>query len=181
MAKNDRKIAKNAHSYGIGFLGQGASYGFMSTYFVLFLTNNIMMSSSVAAAISSAALLLEVFMGMLVGNLSDSCTSKMGRRRPFMMVAGIAILPIMIALFRKVSFGGAGMIVYYLIFAMLFRVIFSTWEIPNQAFGAELASGYDERTKLRTYTRFFSVVGNGLGYLLPLAVLAIFGDNVSGG
>ena len=181
MAKNDRKTANNVHSYGIGYIGQGASYGFMSTYFVLFLTNNIMLSSSVAAAISSAALLLEVFMGMLVGNMSDSCTSKMGRRRPFMMAAGIAIFPIMTALFMKVSFGGAGMIVYYLIFAMLFRVFFSTFEIPNQAFGAELASGYDERTKLRTSTRFFSIVGNGLGYLLPLAVLALFGDNESGG
>lgn len=169
------------HTYGIGYIGQGAVYGFMSTYFVLFLTNSIMLSSSVAAAISSSALLLEVFMGMLVGNMSDSCTSKMGRRRPFMMAAGIAIFPIMFALFRKVSFGGAGMIVYYLIFAMLFRVIFSTWEIPNQAFGAELASGYDDRTRLRTSTRFFSVVGNGLGYLLPLGVLALFGDNVSGG
>lgn len=169
------------HSYGIGYIGQGASYGFMSTYFVLFLTNNIMLSSAAAAAISSAALLLEVFMGMLVGNMSDSCTSKMGRRRPFMMAAGIAILPIMTALFRKVSFGGTGMIAYYLIFAMLFRVFFSTFEIPNQAFGAELASGYDERTKLRTSTRFFSIVGNGLGYILPLAVLALFGDNESGG
>ncbi len=181
MAKNDRIKPNNVHGYGIGYIGQGASYGFMSTYFVLFLTNNIMLSSTVAAAISSAALLLEVFMGMLVGNMSDSCTSKMGRRRPFMMAAGIAIFPIMFALFRKVSFTGAGMIVYYLIFAMLFRVFFSTFEIPNQAFGAELASGYDERTRLRTSTRFFSIVGNGLGYLLPLGVLALFGDNVSGG
>ena len=181
MANNDRIKPNNVHGYGVGYIGQGAAYGFMSTYFVLFLTNNVMLSSSMAAAISSAALLLEVFMGMLVGNMSDSCTSKMGRRRPFMMAAGIAIFPIMFALFRKVSFGGAGLIAYYLVFAMLFRVFFSTFEIPNQAFGAELASGYDERTKLRTSTRIFSIVGNGLGYLLPLGVLALFGDNAGGG
>ncbi len=178
---NDKKWLKKAHTYGIGYLGQGASYGFMSTYFVVFLTDSVMLSSSQAAAISSLALLFEVFMGMLVGNLSDSCTSRMGRRRPFMLAAGIAILPIMACLFATVSFGAAGKIFYYLVFAMLFRVFFSTFEIPNQAFGAELASGYDERTRLRTATRFFSVIGNGVGYLLPLAVLEIYGKDVSGG
>lgn len=181
MANNDRKLLKDAHSYGIGFIGQGAAYGFMSTYLVLFLTNSVMLSSSQAAAISSAALLLEVFMGMLVGNLSDSCTSGMGRRRPFMLVAGIAILPIMTTLFITVRFGTVGKIIYYLLLAMLFRVIFSTFEIPNQAFGAELASGYDERTKLRSATRFFSVIGNGTGYLLPLVVLEIYGEDQQGG
>ena len=181
MANNDQKTLNKMRSYGTGYLGQGLTYGFMSTYLVLFLTNCVMMSSSVAATISSAALILEVFMGMLVGNLSDSCTSKMGKRRPFMLAAGIAIFPIMTLLFRKVSFGGAGMVIYYLIFSMLFRVCFSTWEIPNQALGAELVSGYDERTELRTTTRFFSVVGNALGYMLPLAVLSLFADNTSGG
>ena len=144
MANNDRIFMKNAHSYGIGYIGQGASYGFMSTYFVIFLTDSVMLSSAQAAAISSAAMFLEVFMGMLVGNLSDSCTSKMGRRRPFMLAAGIAILPIFFMLFRTVPLTGLGRILYYLFFAMLFRVFFSTFEIPNQAFGAEMASGYDE-------------------------------------
>ena len=181
MANNDRIFMKNAHSYGIGYIGQGASYGFMSTYFVIFLTDSVMLSSAQAAAISSAAMFLEVFMGMLVGNLSDSCTSKMGRRRPFMLAAGIAILPIFFMLFRTVPLTGLGRILYYLFFAMLFRVFFSTFEIPNQAFGAEMASGYDERTKLRTATRFFSVIGNGIGYLLPLGVLEIYGGDVSGG
>ena len=181
MANDNQKWLKNAHTYGIGYLGQGASYGFMSTYFVVFLTDSVMLSSSQAAAISSIALLLEVFMGMLVGNLSDSCTSKMGRRRPFMLAAGIAMLPIMFMLFRTVACSEFLMILYYLFFAMLFRVFFSTFEIPNQAFGAELASGYDERTRLRTATRLFSVIGNGIGYLLPLAVLQIYGTNVSGG
>ncbi|MBR6473467.1 MAG: MFS transporter [Firmicutes bacterium] len=181
MAKNDRKTMNNMHTYGVGFIGQGASYGFMSTYFVLFLTNSVMLSSSAAAAISSAALLLEVFMGMLVGNLSDSCTSKMGRRRPFMLAAGIAILPIMTFLFRTVGFDGPAKIIYYLFFAMLFRVFFSTFEIPNQAFGAEMASGYDERTRLRTATRVFSIIGNGIGYLLPLGILALYGTDVKGG
>lgn len=181
MSNDDRKWLKNAHTYGIGYLGQGASYGFMSTYFVVFLTDSVMLSSAQAAAISSLALLLEVFMGMLVGNLSDSCTSKMGRRRPFMLAAGIAIFPIMFMLFRTVAYSEFLKILYYLFFAMLFRVFFSTFEIPNQAFGAELASGYDERTRLRTATRLFSVIGNGVGYLVPLAVLQVYGTNVRGG
>ncbi len=181
MAKNDRNNLKDAYTYGIGFIGQGASYIFMSTYFVLFLTNSVNLNPTVAAAISSIALLFEVLAGMLIGNASDNCTSKMGRRRPFMLTAGIAILPIMILLFRTVSFEGPMRVIYYLVFAMLFRVAFSTFEIPNQAFGAELASGYDDRTKLRTITRAISIAGNGVGYLLPLGILALYGEDVKGG
>ncbi len=172
---------KDKYTYGIGYIGQGAAFGFMSTYMVLYLTNCVMLSSSVAAAISSAAMIVEVLVGMLIGNLSDSCTSPMGRRRPFMLAAGIAILPLMAIFFFKVPFGGIGAIIYYIVFAMTFRVCFSTFEIPNQAFGAELATGYDERTNLRTATRMFSVLGNGAGYLIPLGILALFGDDIKNG
>lgn len=167
--------------YGIGSLGQGLTYGFMSTYFVVFLTNSVGLSSSLATTISALALLVEVLAGMIIGNISDRCTSKMGKRRPFMMAAGLAVFPIFLFLFRSLTDETALRTIYYLVFAILFRTFFSSWEIPNQALGAELVSTYDGRTKLRTITRYFSVVGNGTGYIMPLLVLEAFGDNVQAG
>jgi len=66
---------------------------------------------------------------------------------------------------------------YYLVFAALFRLFFSTFEIPNQALGAELVRGYDERTWLRTIQRLFSVCGNGLGYIVPLLFFSVYGND----
>ena len=60
------------YSYGLGFLGQGTAYNFMSAYFVVFLTNCVGLNSSLAGTISSLALLVEVIGGMIFGNLSDN-------------------------------------------------------------------------------------------------------------
>ena len=163
--------------YGIGYIGQGSSYNFMSAYFVLFLTNCVGLNAAVASGISSAALLVEVVMGMIVGNLSDNCTSKMGRRRPFMVMAACGVPPVLILITTAIKASPAVTIIYYLVLAILFRVFFTCFEIPNNAFGAEIASGYDERTKLRTVTRAISIIGNAIGYIAPLILFEIFKEN----
>ncbi|MCQ2554593.1 MAG: MFS transporter, partial [Clostridia bacterium] len=162
------------YGYSIGHIGQSITYGFISTYLVVYLTDGVGLSSSTAATISALALIVEFFVGMIVGNASDNCTSKMGRRRPFMMTAGIFIIPIMAMLFHIFDFGSSFNFAYYLLFAILFRVCFASWEITNAAFGAEIALGYDERTKLRTISRVCSVFGNGVAYVLPVYMLELF-------
>ena len=163
--------------YGLGALGQGAAYYFMSSYFVLFLTNCVGIGAAVAGTVSSAALLVEVIAGMAVGNLSDRCSSKMGRRRPFMLASSIAILPVMIIMLQSVDGSVTFKMAYYLIFAIFFRIFFSTYEIPYNALGAEIATGYDERTRLRSLSRVFSIIGNGIGYIMPLFILDLFKSN----
>ena len=71
--------------------------------------------------------------------------------------------------------------VYYLVMSVCFRLAFSNFEIPNSAFGAEIAQGYDARTRLRTVTRIFSIIGNALGYVMPLLILDLFPENEAAG
>lgn len=143
--------------YGLGALGQGAAYYFMSSYFVVFLTNCVGLGAAAAGTISSIALLVEVIAGMTVGNLSDKCTSKMGRRRPFMLTSSIVMLPILVIMLHSVDGSLTFKAAYYLFFAILFRIFFSTYEIPYNALGAEIATDYDERTRLRSLARVFSL------------------------
>ncbi len=168
-------------SYGLGYIGQGAAYAFISTYLVLFLTDCVGLGSTTAGTISSLALFVEVAMGMLIGNISDSCTSKMGRRRPFILFAALTMLPVLAMLYHTIKAKAAVLFVYYLIFGIMFRISFTCFEIPNNALGAEVVSGYDERTKLRTLSRFFSIIGNGIGYICPLLVLDWFGNDTKMG
>ena len=167
--------------YGIGYIGQGSSYNFMSAYFVVFLTNCVGLGSGVAGAITSIALLVEVAAGMVVGNLSDHCTSSMGKRRPFILAASIAMPVVMVLIMHTLDAPAAVKTVYYLVMSICFRLTFSTFEIPNSAFGAEIAQGYDERTRLRTLTRIFSIIGNALGYVMPLLILDLFPEKQEAG
>ena len=169
------------YSYGLGFLGQGTAYNFMSAYFVVFLTNCVGLNSSLAGTISSLALLVEVIGGMIFGNLSDNCQSKMGKRRPFMLTAGIVVPIILVLICHTVHTSVALTFAYYLFLAVLFRVFFSCFEIPNNAFGSEISTGYDERTRQRTVCRWFSITGSGIATIVPLWVLDFFGSNQEAG
>ncbi len=162
--------------YGLGSLGQGAVYYFMSAYFVVFLTNSVGLSAAVAGTISSVALMIEVVAGMIVGNISDRCTFKLGKRRTFMLAAGVAMLPIMFFMLKTLDASLSVKIAYYLFFAVMFRMFFSCYEIPYNAMGAEIVTDYNKRTRLRTIARVFSITGNGIGYIAPLLILDMFMD-----
>ena len=167
--------------YGIGYIGQGSTYNFMAAYFVVFLTNCVGLDSAMAGSITSVALLVEVVAGMIVGNLSDNCTSSMGKRRPFVLAAALTMPLIMVLIMRTVDGSETMRFTYYLVLSIGFRLSFSTFEIPNNAFGAEIAAGYDERTWLRTMSRVFSIIGNTLGYVMPLWILELFPDRQRAG
>ena len=161
--------------YGIGYIGQGASYGFISVYFVIYLTNCVGISPVYASLIMSLSLIIEVAAGMLWGNLSDRCRLKMGRRRSFILLAAVTMPIIMFLLFCKADGSSVKIISYYLFLSILFRVFFSCFEIPNGAFGAEIATDYDGRTHLRTISRVGSIIGNFAAYVMPLWILDFFG------
>ncbi|MFR2966844.1 MAG: MFS transporter, partial [Anaerovoracaceae bacterium] len=94
-------------SYSLGYMGQGAAYNFMSTYFIVFMTDCVGLSSSLSASIMSIALLIEVISGMAVGNISDNCSSKIGKRRPFILFACLTLPPIILLLFMPIDAGGS--------------------------------------------------------------------------
>ena len=111
------------YRYGVGYIGQASSYNFMSAYFVVFLTNCVGISSSIAGTISSVALMVEVVGGMIFGNLSDSCRSKMGKRRPFMLIAGIVLPIILILISYTLHASAITTFIYYMFFAVLFDLV----------------------------------------------------------
>lgn len=172
---------KAISGYGIGYIGQGASYGFISVYFVIYLTNCVGISPFYASLIMSLSLVVEVAAGMLWGNLSDRCSLKSGRRRPFILLAALTMPIIMYLLSYKIDCSYGGMILYYLFFSILFRVFFSCFEIPNGAFGAEIVTNYDGRTRLRTISRVGSIAGNFAAYVMPLWILDFFAEEEAKG
>lgn len=164
---------KKICSYSLGYMGQGAAYNFMSTYFIVFMTDCVGMSSALSSTIMSLALLAEVLAGMTVGSISDGCSSRMGRRRPFILLACLTLPLIILLLFSTGAGSGRLQFAYYLILSICFRISFSCYEIPAGALGAEIATGYDERITLRTASRLFGILGNTIAYTLPLFALEL--------
>lgn len=93
----------------------------------------------------------------LMGNISDNCRSRYGRRRPFIFVGGI-LMALIFGLIYMVPphleqwalFG------YMTIACILFYLAYTMYSVPFTALGYELTDDYDERAHIQKYRSIFN-------------------------
>ena len=175
---------KAAFGYGICSTGEAAMYTFINSFFLLFLTSVVGMSADKASMVVSAGLVMEMAGALIVGKMSDSCTSSKGRRRPFLIVSAIMVPVVIFLMYNNYSrfFGENTLLLIYTALNILFWIGYSIMYVPYIAFGAEIASDYDDRTRLRSMCSAFGVLGSFIGNAAPLMLVSLllgFGLNDS--
>ncbi|MDR0519928.1 MAG: MFS transporter [Clostridiales Family XIII bacterium] len=156
---------KTKAGYAVASIGDSASYTFINTYLVFFLTTVAGVDAAVAGAIAAAGAILDAAWGPIIGYISDNSKSPHGRRRPFIFRAAFPLAVASALLFTKVGGGGGLSILYYAALAMGFWVAFATYFVPYATLGAEITDDYDERSSIRS----FAYVGNQIGMFFGMA------------
>ena len=102
--------------------------------------------------------LYDAFSDPWMGWISDNVRTKYGRRRPFILIAGVICglgLPILFCVshsWADKSFLGISAIFWFMIFSnMIYIPIFSAFTVPYNSLANELTPDYEERTSLMTY------------------------------
>ncbi|MDD4957257.1 MAG: MFS transporter [Candidatus Omnitrophica bacterium] len=118
----------------------------------------------------------------VVGWLSDNLRSRHGRRRPFILIAGILsglCLPILFLVspsWVEIKFLGVTVVFWYMMLSTMFYIpIISAFTVPYYSLGAEMTPDYEERTSIMSYrcmTQKVSELGNF--YALRFTNLAWF-------
>ncbi|MEW6171133.1 MAG: MFS transporter [Candidatus Omnitrophota bacterium] len=118
----------------------------------------------------------------VMGWLSDNLRSKHGRRRPFILIAGIAsglLLPVLFLVspsWAQMKFLGVSVVFWYMLGStMIYMPIVSAFTVPYYSLGAEMSPCYEERTSIMSYrsmTQKVSELGNF--YALRFTNLAWF-------
>lgn len=118
----------------------------------------------------------------VMGQISDRCQSRLGRRRPF-IIGGALLGGLIFALMWHVPQGLSqiGHATFLGVTLLLFYTAFTVFTVPYHALGYEMSSDYHERTSIMAYRMFFNVVGNvSVGWLFATAKAPIFGDVMTG-
>lgn len=139
-------------SFGIGGFGEALPYNLFYVYFLYFLTNVAGVSPALAGTISMISVLWDAVIEPIIGNMSDHCTGRLGRRRTFMGFSIIPLAVVMYLMFMPNTFTGGTQAVYYVAVCMFLWVSHACWCIPFFALGAEITGDYNERNTLRTIT-----------------------------
>jgi sugar (glycoside-pentoside-hexuronide) transporter len=114
---------------------------------------------------------VDAFTDPAMGRISDLCRWKLGRRRPFLLIAAVPFGAAFALLW--VDLGTASqwlMFAYYTGVYVLLSLAMTVLSVPYLALQPEMALGYDARTSLNTYRNVGSVLGIlAIGALRPLA------------
>jgi len=157
--------------YGTGDFGFALTDTVIGVLFAIFLTDVVGLAPALAAAIFIGRT-WDYINDPIIGYISDRTRTRWGRRRPFLLVGFIPfalgfsmmwiIPPIHSQIWLAVYYGAAFFI--YDTFATLVYM-------PYYALTPELTEDYDERTNLTSYRMFFSLVGQLVAFVVPLAII----------
>ena len=114
-------------------------------------------------AIAFVLIIARVFDGVtdpLIGYFSDRTRA----RKPFALVGGGLFVISAYFLFSPPESVSVG---YFLFWYLAFFLSLTLFEIPHLSWGAELAPGYEERSRLYTTRGFFLIAGQTAFYALP--------------
>lgn len=129
------------------------------------------LSFTVIGTIIVVSKILDAIFDQVVGFLSDKTESRLGRRKPWMMLGTAIMLPSLYFLFNPSPTSGA---VYLAVTLNGFYFGWSMILIPYSAMAPEMSTGYEERTRLAGAYGMGTSLGQLTFNLLPIG-LFLFG------
>lgn len=149
-------------AYGGPGLALSAPTYLVQFYFLNFATDVLLMAPAVAGALFGACRLWDAISDPLAGYYSDRTRTRMGRRRPWMLVAAPGVALAFALLWSPArSLDSAALLAWLSLTLLLFFTATTAWGIPHQALGAELASEPGTRARifgLRYVSSLFGVM-----------------------
>lgn len=137
--------------YGLGSVATGAFGTVPGLLLLPYLTDRLGIAAGVAALIVLLPKAWDVVLNPVAGRISDRSTHPDGRRRPFLIRAGLALAVLFALLFAgptsPPALGAAWVAVLFLACASAYAF----FQVPYVSMPAELTHDYGERTRLMTW------------------------------
>jgi GPH family glycoside/pentoside/hexuronide:cation symporter len=140
----------------------------LNVYLPSLYTAGVGLSLSTVGLVLLLVRLSDVITDPLVGTLSDRTRGRLGRRRPWLLLALPIGGPALWFLFVPPQGAGA---LHLLVASALLYLAWTMIAVPYQAWGAELTGDYFARTRIAAWREGFSVIGVMASAALP-ALLA---------
>ena len=138
-------------------------------YLPAFYAKEIGLSVGLVGIVFLLARCWDALSDLLIGWFSDQSRSRFGRRKPWVMVGAPFLM--LAAWFLCQPPDSAGLI-YLTVWVILFYTAHTAIKIPYWSWGAELASSYEQRSRIVAYRESGTMAGNLIFATAPVLFLA---------
>jgi len=137
-----------------------------------FYSNDVGITVATIGTILLAARMFDVVTDPLMGFISDRTRSRWGRRRPWIALSVPLMMVSIYQLFMPPEGVGAGHMLFWMVLLSFGTTMML---IPYYAWGAELSSDYNERSRITGARSMAGTFGNFTAQMVPVLALALFG------
>jgi GPH family glycoside/pentoside/hexuronide:cation symporter len=159
--KNEHKKLplKEKISWGLGGFSEQIAVNGLNNLFVPIYNIGLGLDSVLVGWAISIPRFFDMISDPIIGNMSDNCRSRLGRRRPFILWGGILMALIFgLTYMASPGWGSWTLFGYAVASCILFYLAYTVYSVPYTALGLELTDDYDERADVQKYRMIFSSV-----------------------
>lgn len=150
-------------AWGAGALGVSVLMNSVSFLVMFYMVGVLHIEPALAGTLIFATKLLDVVSDPVVGIWSDRITSRMGRRRPFLIPGAILSAIALALIFTTPVFENQVFTATYIFCALLIYTIgYTVFNVPYMAMPAEMTDSYHERSSIHAYRVVFVTIGSFL-------------------
>lgn len=157
--------------YALGGITTG-TYGTVPGLILMpFLTDYLGVAAAIAGLIVFAPKAWDFVLNPIAGRISDRSKNPNGRRRPFIIRAGVLLAVVFIVLFFGPTHPPVMAGSWVLLLSLVGATVYAFYQVPFLAMSAEITNDYAERTRLTTWrVAVFSLAILASGGAAPLLV-----------
>lgn len=146
-------------AYAAGSFGTGVFSTVPAILLLYFCTETLHMSAAWAAIVVFVPKAWAILWDPLVGIWSDRCSTRIGRRRPFLIAGACGVAAAFIAVFSPPVLGTAGTFAWMAASYFLLATVYSVFAVPYVAIPSEISATTEVRARLVAWRMFVAMIG----------------------
>jgi len=171
----------NKIGYGAGDLAANCSYGLVSSFVLIYLTNTVGLNAGVIGTLMMLSKLLDGASDVIFGSIIDRTKSRLGKARPWMLYSQIGVSIMMVLLFAVPDMGVNMQYFYFFITYTLMNVVFYTANnIAYSSLVSLTTKNPNERVQLGSIRFIFSLLTNLVVASVTVNLTNAFGGGAAG-
>ncbi len=181
VKEEDKIPVKEKVMYGAMDIFGGGQGSLLSLLLMYYFTSIIGIPAKFAATAVLVAKIWDAIIDPSFGIITDNTRTKLGRRRPYIILGGALIIPAMLFLFAPIQGLGDNLQAVWICIAYLvYCTVSSISQVPFNSMSSDISADYRERNKANLIKLLFDLGSAGLCFLLPSLLLSQLKDgNIS--
>jgi GPH family glycoside/pentoside/hexuronide:cation symporter len=138
--------------WGLGTLGPVTVLTASNVLLLRYLTDHVGIAAALASSLIAFSKLLDAFLDPTMGWLSDRTRSRMGRRRPYLLIGGVLLAMAVVGLFTVPEIADYDLRALYVGGVLVFYALaYTVFNIPYLSMPAEMTTNYHERSYIMSF------------------------------